>query len=245
MTGLPRYVEAAVRRWYNGAVRDRLPRKLGLYNGVVARQPRLFDATDHLPDYKATLLAHVREAVDAGETVVVVGGGKGIASVVAARAAGETGHVVTYEASESQAEICRETMALNGVADRTSVETALVGPAKGVYGDDVGERVAPADLPPHDALVMDCEGAELAILPALGALDDERAPETVVVETHPEYGATLPAVRERLREAGYEPVTADEATWAEAGGGEWVCTAVASREERDASSAGREATVTD
>lgn len=226
-----RSLQSLTRRCYNALLRPRLPRKLGLYNGVVARQPRLLDATDHIPNYKETFLGHVEEAVDGGETVVVIGGGKGIASVVAAEAAGPGGRVVTYEASESQAEICRETLALNDVSHVSTVESSLVGPAKNVYGGDSADPIGVDDLPAHDTLVMDCEGAEREILSSLADVDGHRSADRIVVETHSRFDAPKGVVTDRLATAGYDVVEADEATWADASNTDWVCTARESDDE--------------
>lgn len=224
--------QSLVRQVYNELLRPHLPRKLGLYNGVIARQPRLFDATDHIPNYKDTFLTHVRDAVDAGETVVVIGGGKGIASVVAAEAVGNSGRVITYEASRSQAEICRETMALNEVSDVSTVEVSLVGPAKNVYGADTAAPLAVDELPEHDALVMDCEGAEKEIITALSEVDGRTMADSIVVETHSQFGAPLKTIVDCLSMAGYEVERTDEATWAETDHTDCVCTARKVRDEK-------------
>lgn len=190
---------AAVRRAYNRTVREHLPRKLGLYNGVVSRAPRLLDATDHLPGYKAELVRAIRESVGDGDSVVVVGGGKGVAPVVAAEEAGDGGNVVTYEAGRDGVAVVREAIRLNGVTGR--VEHAVVATPGVVRGESSARRVAVADLPAHDVLVLDCDGAELAILRALAERDDR--PRRVVVETHGELGCSTEEVRAALTDVGY------------------------------------------
>lgn len=225
-------VRGVVKSWYNGTVRDALPRKLGQYNGVVARQPRLLDATDHIPDYKQTLMSHVQDVVEPDDRVVVIGGGKGIASVIAAEAAGPEGSVVTYEAGEAQADICRGTMELNDVAETSSVVAGLVGPAKDVYGDDIAQQIPVSDLPPHDTMIMDCEGAEREIIPRLADLE-EAAPDRVVVETHEMFDAPLEAIVDELESAGYEPEEANRTKRVEGNPNDWICTAsTASADDR-------------
>lgn len=60
---------------YNTTIRGHLPRKIRYYNGVAVRAPRLFDATDHIQDYKAEQMTCIKAAVEARDTVVNVGGG--------------------------------------------------------------------------------------------------------------------------------------------------------------------------
>jgi len=45
------------KRAYNRVLRPHLPRKLGQLNGVTARHPKLFDRTEHFPEYEAELVA--------------------------------------------------------------------------------------------------------------------------------------------------------------------------------------------
>lgn len=189
-----------LKRGYNRVVRPNLPRKLGLYNGYVARAPRLFDVVDHVPDYKTELLRAVRTTVERGDDVVVVGGGKGIASVVAAEAAGADGTVTTYEGGDEWRDVVEETLLLNGVDGR--VEHAVVGTAVDVRGAASERVVAPADLPAHDVLVLDCDGAEVAVLEGFAA-DDAPRPRQVVVETHGQYGTPGRRVNETLVRLGY------------------------------------------
>lgn len=184
---------------YDAVLRPHLPRKLAVCNGVVTRRVRLLDRTDHMPDYEHTLLGAVRDHVAEGDHVTDIGGGFGVAAVVAARQAGESGSVLTYEASETHVELIREAAVLNGVADRVTVVPKLVGPAYDVWGDEVPEQVDPADLAETDVVVMDCEGAEKDIVPALGV-----TPRVLVVEVHEEAGASMAAISDHLRGHGYE-----------------------------------------
>jgi hypothetical protein len=167
---------------YDAAVRDRLPRKLAVCDDVVARRVRLLDRRDHWPDYEAELLDAIREHVEPGDTVVDVGGGFGVAAVVAAREAGPDGSVLSYEAAQRQIGRIRETAELNGVAERVDVVHGLVCADVDVWGSAVGaETVNASDLPDGDVLVVDAEGAESTIVDAL----DDRFP-TIIVEVHPE-----------------------------------------------------------
>lgn len=187
-----------VQTLYDQLVRDRLPRKLGLLNGVVVRRPRLLDATDRDPEYKSGLLDPLREHARRGETVINIGGGSGVSTVVAARQVGESGRVICYEGGEKYVALCREATRLNDVTEQVEVEHAIVGDDVNVWGVP-GDVVSPGALPSCDCLVMDCEGAEWSILTGL----DQR-PRVLVVEVHPQHGVVVEDVRELLEDWGYE-----------------------------------------
>ncbi|WP_323191856.1 hypothetical protein [Halostella sp. PRR32] len=193
---------------YNRAVRPHLPYKVGVFNGVASRRIRLLDLTDTFPDYEAAVVDATRERVGPGDEVVVVGGGYGVTSVAAARAAGPDGHVTTYEPARNRFEIARHTASLNEVEDRVSVRRKLVGPGVKIDGEgDRTDRVSPSALPDCDVLELDCEGAEAAIIESMTA-----RPRSVVVETHGCFGTPESDTREALAERGYEVIdrTPDE-----------------------------------
>lgn len=194
--------DTAVHRLYDRLLRSVLPRKIAVFNGVAVRQPRLLDRTDVRPDYEGALVDAIIDHVRDGDNVVVVGGGWGVTTVVAARQVGDGGRVTVYEGAGEQVGHVEETLRLNKVADRVRVEHAVVGHEVRLYGDRKGAgRIDPAELPECDVLVLDCEGAELDVLGALAG-----RPRVIMVETHPMYDAPAPAVWERLADAGYEVV---------------------------------------
>lgn len=179
---------------YNQRVRPFLPRteQTEMFNGVEVRPFRRLDSVvpwrpptsqgghRNPPKYERGMIAGVRSAVGRGDNVVVVGGGLGVSTVIAAETAGETGNVRVFEGARQAASITRETAELNGVGKRVTVDHAIVADAKslnGLSGD--ATVILPEDLPPCDVLVMDCEGAETNILD--GLIDRPRA---IVVETH-------------------------------------------------------------
>ncbi|NHN41444.1 FkbM family methyltransferase [Halorubellus sp. JP-L1] len=187
---------------YNRFLRPHLPYKLSTHNGVTARGAKLFDFTDRFPEYEAAIIDSLRERVRTGDDVVVVGGGFGVSSVVAANHVGETGSVTTYEGGADQYGLVREALELNGVTDRVDVEHAIVGSAVSLYTPPGDARVVDAtELPACDVLEMDCEGAELDVLRNL-----EIEPRVVVVETHANFGSPEGDVREELDRLGYEVV---------------------------------------
>jgi hypothetical protein len=133
--------------------------------------------------------------------VVVVGGGLGVTSAHAAKLAGPSGRVVCYEGSPLLSRNVERTAALNGVAARVKVETAIVGAAIGVYrnkGEALPAVVSGAELPFCDVLELDCEGAELMILRHMRI-----RPRIALVETHGMLGAPSRDSRATLERLGY------------------------------------------
>jgi len=189
------YIKSAYNTW----LRPHLPRKLGLFNGVVVRQPKLLDRMDVQPDYERTCVKHTRNSVQPGDTVVSVGGGCGVSQVHAANAAGPGGEVIVYEASPDIAEKVRETVELNDPAAPIEVRAQAVGDSEVRWGGEPVDTLHPADLPTADVLELDCEGAELDIIPHL---EPERYP-TVVCETHGFLGAGRDRVTRLFREQRY------------------------------------------
>lgn len=187
---------------YDRFVRPHLPYKLSTHNGVTARGAKLFDYTDRFPDYEAGIIDSLRDHVGAGDDVVIVGGGFGVSSVVAANHAGEGGSVTTYEAGADQYDLVQEALELNDVTDRVDVTHAIVGSAVSLFtppGD--ASVVDAAELPDCDVLEMDCEGAELEVLRNLVV-----EPRVLVVETHAHLGSPESDVRAELDRLGYEVV---------------------------------------
>lgn len=194
--------KSALRRAYNRLLRPHLPYKIGVFNGVPARRVRLFDRTDEFPEYEAALVDAVRTTVEPDDAVVVIGGGYGVSSVVAARRAGPNGRVVTYEPTHERFPFIEETAALNRVADRIDARRALVGPGVKLDGDGGGaDRVDPAALPDCDVLELDCEGAEADVLRELSI-----RPRAIIVETHGCFGTPSEETRNVLDSLGYDVV---------------------------------------
>lgn len=193
------------RDFYDTILKPRLPNKIGVYNGVAVRDRGLFDITDERPDYERPLVASLRDYVQTGDRVVVVGGGKGVSTVAAANQVGADGEVTVYEGGAEEVRKIKQTLRLNRMTDRTNVKHTVVGTAVNVYGDEGdAEHVTPATLPVCEILELDCEGAELEILRNL-----EISPRVIIVETHENLDAPEEAVREELEHLGYDVVDRD------------------------------------
>lgn len=197
----------AVQFAYGSGIRPRLPRRTVDYNGVTVRGARYFDSvvpweTLDRPSYESGIVTALESTANAGDSVVIVGGGWGVSSVAAASLVGYNGSVQTFEAATEAVERVHETLALNGVDDRVSVTNAVVAEEISTRGstEDV-PTIPPEELPECDILVLDCEGAEYSILPDLAS-----APRVVIVETHGFLGAPSDEVQLLLEDRGYSVV---------------------------------------
>ncbi|WP_428029114.1 hypothetical protein [Ancylobacter sp.] len=131
--------------------------------------------------------------------MVVVGGGKGVTCVAAARAAGEHGRVTAFEGGAAQVDMALRTIALNRLSHLIDVHHAIVGPAISVYDSSADvKRIAASELPACDVLELDCEGAEVDILQNMTI-----TPRVILVETHGMYGSTSPLCTALLEAKGY------------------------------------------
>lgn len=195
---------------YRRKARKHLPETSHItHNDVlIARRRRLFDAflpedfhrSADDPDMEGGVVSAHESSTHSGDDVIIVGGGSGVTAVRAARIVGPGGSVRVFEGAEENVERIRQAFELNGVADRSTVERAVVGPSRDVWGDTTSSpRVDPADLPACDVLELDCEGAELEVLRTL-----EFVPRVVIVELHPWlFDGDVGAVEERLSEMGH------------------------------------------
>lgn len=171
--------------------------RIGVYNGVAVRDVDLIsDRPDHEPSYKRALAKAAVDASNPGDSVCVVGGGRGVVPTILSRQGRD---VSVFEAAAEMVERLHETKRLNGVD--FGVTHAVVGDPQEVYGDASEAQHMRSDELAGDVLVLDCEGSELTILP-VDSFD------SVVVETHPQFDAPTSAVCGRL--SGAAVVGTDE-----------------------------------
>lgn len=198
---------------YNRVLRHRLPRSYGLYAGVVARDRRLLDLDVRVDDYKPGLLDAIDETVQAGDTVTLVGFGRGVSTVYTLAAGAD--RVIAYEAAQEMIDIGRETLSINtDEPEAVDIRHALVGPPIEVYGAfEETPRIDPADIEIGDVLICDCEGAEAAIIDrfvdAFGpnVADSPGWPDRMLIEAHPERGVPEKLWTDALDDAGYSRTT--------------------------------------
>ena len=176
-----------------------------VYNGVGIPTDTPEKERDYWPKFEDGTSWALRRHVRRGDDVVVVGGGRGITSVVAARMTHFEGSVTTYEANSNMLATFRRAIEVNRVADLVTLEHAAVGPVSDrsvdIFGPSDGDRLDPEDLPPCDVLELDCEGSELDVLRGM-----ECRPRVIVVETHEPLGVPSEDVSEVLEEMEYRIV---------------------------------------
>jgi len=101
-------------------------------------------------------------------------------TVVAARQAGPSGFVHTYEAGEKQSKHVSQTIRQNGVEDRVSIHNTAVGTTVGAFNSaENASQIDGSQLPDCDTMVIDCDGAEFDVLETL-----EDLPSTLIIEHH-------------------------------------------------------------
>lgn len=179
--------------------------RVGVMNGVAVPTVDPVEGYDDHPDHEAPSIESLRRLVRRGDSVVVVGGGWGASTVVAARMTHYEGDVTTFEATSEMIPTIERTIAINRVSDLVTLRHAAVGEVSGftekLYGEADGDLLAPDAVPECDVLELDCEGAELEILRSL-----DFDPRVVVVETHGDLGSPTAEVEAELADRGYEIV---------------------------------------
>ena len=185
---------------YNKTIRLFLPKKVAVFNGVAYPGVKLLDNQVCFPDYEGALIAGIRQHATPGDDIIIIGGGRGISTVAAARTVEPSGSVTVFEGSRDYLNVIHDTLDLNDITDGVTIRNAIVGEDRGVWGDTAGvDIVPPRDLPDCDVLVMDCEGAEQIILPELPI-----TPKTLIVESHGHLDSPTDDVREKVENLGYE-----------------------------------------
>lgn len=133
---------------------------------------------------------------------MVIGGGYGITSVVAATEVGPAGEVLIYEGANKLIDDLLSTLSANGVTNQTIVKHAVVGNVVDLKGSRGNAKwIQPSELPSCDVVEMDCEGAEIDIISNMTTNIG-----TVIVETHPRKGAPTSASEAALEDQGFEIV---------------------------------------
>lgn len=196
----------AIPHIHNHYVRDLLYRKKTTLNDVEVRYRRVGDrivpwqAGHPNPEsYEFGIVEALRTHLRKGDDVVIIGGGWGVSTTVAALEVGSVGSVLTYEASPKQAERVQETTKLNEVDDRVTVENSVVSHTVSIYGSETSSRIiSPENIPECDVLELDCEGAEKEILCNL-----EIRPRVIIVETHGVFDSPTMKITNQLKEMGY------------------------------------------
>lgn len=175
--------------------RKALPRLKCSFNGIDVRTYKISNGRKR-PDFEEPMAGAVRENVELGCNVVVVGGGHGVTSTIAAMSGAE---VTVFETSPYWADVCSSTHSMNGVKQSVDVVNAIIGHEVEAWGFTKGvDTMHPDNLPKCNWLVLDCEGAEHEILE-----DMSHRPHRLSVETH-EPHSSPESMSDTLCLMGYE-----------------------------------------
>lgn len=195
-----------VKQLYDEFIRKYLPRKFIVFNSVpVAEFGRELYSTNEFRNYKEENISALRRHVEPGDDVVVVGGGFGHSSVVAARKRGDDGVVTVYEADSERINNLEETVRVNRVDHICKINNAIVGQAIEVENINDVDIIPTSDMPDCDLLEMDCEGAEGEIIDNLTI-----HPRIISLETHPEKGPSTESLKSRLTKLGYTSLSSEQ-----------------------------------
>lgn len=179
---------------YRRFFKDRLGEKHRLLAGVAVRDVPLLEDPSHEPNYKDGFLSAISDSIDEGDSVELVGFGRGVSTIHVLDAGAKK--VIAYEAADRMIELGVETLDMNRPFGRDiSVKNALIGDPIKVYGSaESAKIISPEELCESDVLVLDCEGSEKSIIEGLGTL-----PKTIICETHPERGVPTEDVMDVLK----------------------------------------------
>jgi hypothetical protein len=188
------------------AMRPLLPEKgFQSYNSVKMGRARLGDSLLNQKtrsNIEDGLISGHEKYTQQGDSVVIIGGGNGVTAVRSAKMVGSGGEVIVFEGGKKSVESCKKVIEMNEVDDICTVNHAIIGQERNVYGGSTtsAELVSPTDLPECDVLEIDAEGSEIDIINKL-----EVSPRAVIVELHPWlYSESPKEPIELLEGMGYE-----------------------------------------
>lgn len=162
------------------------PTRISVWNGVAVRDVPFWSPIDYHPLHKNELWQALKSNINGSEHVVFVGGGRGVVPVKAVEYGCE---VTVYEAAIEMVNKLEETATLNRTPMR--IVHGLVETGYSIFGDGSTAKHVRAEDLNGDILVLDCEGAEKDILPTPQF-------DTVIVETHPQHGASTDTIRKLM-----------------------------------------------
>ena len=180
-------------------------RKIAVFNGIAVRGASIYSKNDIFPEHEAELISAIRNYVQNGNKVLVIGGGSGASTVAVAHQVGSMGKVIAYEGNKNSAAMSKETINLNKVNDRVEIIHAIIEKPVYLLGEIGNPPTIPAkDFPECDALIMDCEGAETPILQNL-----KIKPKLIIVETHPLLNSPKEEIIKLLEKLNYKIISSD------------------------------------
>ena len=180
-------------------------RKIAVFNGIAVRGASYYSKEDIFPEHEAELISAIRNYIENGEKVIVVGGGSGASTVAVAHQVGNSGSIIAYEANKNSLARSKETIQLNKVNDRVEIKHAIIEKPVYLLGELGDPPLIPAkNFSECDVLVMDCEGAEIPILENM-----KIRPRLIIVEAHPALNSPKEEVIKLLEKLQYEIISSD------------------------------------
>jgi len=178
-----------------------------VYNDVDVIQKHVLDRVffpyySNEPTWEGGVVSCHEAETEIGDSIIIVGGGKGISAVRAARIAGKSGNVILYEGGKESVEYLDNVIEINDVVQQVTVRHAIVGHEINVFGGDssMAKSISPDELPDCDVLELDCEGSEIDIL-----YNMDISPRVIIMEIHPwQFSDDFDVIMKYLSDIGYE-----------------------------------------
>ena len=175
-------------------------KKIGVYNGVIVRNVKLFNKTDIFHNYEDSEVRAINKYVKPDDNVVIVGGGFGVTTVIAAKKLKESNKMTLIEASKTVCTHIIDTLKLNNVYHKVNIINKVVEVEHHTWGKTETNNILLAkDLPTCDVLILDCEGAEKQICENITF-----SPTYIFVETHRQFEAPLHLIESILKSRNYK-----------------------------------------
>lgn len=202
---------------YDRTLRPFLPAAYIYRNGVLVPEIKALDVSANRmrPEFKAGYIDAIRTNLHSDDTLVEIGTGRGVATVVAAR---HVKKVISFEGSPEQADLARRTVHANVPHEDVDIITAVVGDIEDailfegastnpmeIAEPDVLSSLKIDQLPSGDVLLLDCEGMEIEIIASVGNRFNR-----VIVEAHPAFEAGDKVVRDVLQERGFTKINRND-----------------------------------
>ena len=187
-----------VRSIYESTIRMYLPNKIGVYYTVPINDQKLFDINTYNPYRKKELLTAVENYSTPGDQILVFGGGRGLAAIVAARRVLPNGHVIVYEAAKEQCLRTKKSVDFNNLTEYVTINQSIIGSTIDVWGDmNKADITKPEKLPDSTVWVIDIEGGELGLLKECSN-NNVNWPKAMIIESHPHKGANIENIEDLL-----------------------------------------------
>jgi hypothetical protein len=185
-------------------LRNISPYYTNVYNDILINRYKWIDLLDprrdlkNRPSYENGIVSAIYDTVREDDTVIILGGGLGVATAHVDRVLDDDSVIYVYEASEEMVKIHKRTEEINNIGSNVNLINKMVGETGTVWGSsNEVSTVNPACLPEADILISDIEGAEKSVIPQL------KNYERLIIETHGLLGSPTSKMMDYLTTVGY------------------------------------------